>query len=283
MIKKKGFTLVELLVVISIIALLVAILLPALGKARRAAKATVCLTNMHSWGLIFTTFFMDNDGHTIGYPLGRATEATYDGSPGAEAWPRVLFDYYGHQDIRFCPEAVLDSYSLTFGDKDEAWNWGWIGEILWSASYGINNFAYSPWPGVTTSWGHQLTDEYGSIRNYGKSDDIKAAYNVPLFAECATVGGFSYHTHQPVVEANGSDIDNIALVSSYQINRFAMDRHGKGELNVLFFDTSARRVGIKELWKLKWHRQFDTNGLWTRAGGVLPSFWPEWMHDFTDY
>ena len=285
-----AFTLVELLVVISIIALLVAILLPALNKARRAAKTTVCLTNMHSWGLLFTTFFMDNDDRTVGYPLGKSTEAQYDGSPGAEGWPAVLIDYYGHVDIRYCPEAIVDEYNLTYGDKDDAWNWGWTGPeslygtVQWAASYGINDWAYSAWPGVTTSWGHGLTDDQGRIRNYGKFDDIKAAYNAPLFAECATIGGFSYDDDPPVpFEPEGSTLFQIGFIDSNHINRFAMDRHGKGELNVLFFDTSARRVGIKELWKLKWHRQFDTNGQWTIAGGAEPSFWPKWMQEFTDY
>jgi len=63
---------------------------------------------------------------------------------------------------------------------------------------------------------------------------------------------------------------------------FCIDRHN-GSNNHLFMDWSVRKVALKELWTLKWHREFSTHGPWTRAGGVQPSDWPEWMRQFKEY
>ena len=48
-------------------------------------------------------------------------------------------------------------------------------------------------------------------------------------------------------------------------------------------EIAYRKLGLKELWTLKWHRQFDVSGPWTRAGGVQLEDWPEWMGSFKDY
>lgn len=58
--RDRGFTLIELLVVIAIIALLIGILLPALGRARDSARRTVDLTNVRSMGLVMTLYANDN-------------------------------------------------------------------------------------------------------------------------------------------------------------------------------------------------------------------------------
>jgi prepilin-type N-terminal cleavage/methylation domain-containing protein len=62
---KKGFTLVELLVVISIIAMLLALLMPALSKARASARWVVCGANLKQWGYAIQGYSTENNGKAL--------------------------------------------------------------------------------------------------------------------------------------------------------------------------------------------------------------------------
>ena len=61
--KLKGFTLTELLVVISVIVLLMALLLPTLRRARSQIRATVCQANLKQWGMTMALYVEDHEGY----------------------------------------------------------------------------------------------------------------------------------------------------------------------------------------------------------------------------
>jgi competence protein ComGC len=67
--KKPAFTLIELLVLIAAIALLMALLVPALSRARKHAKAMVCQSHLKQWGTTLALYAQDNEGHLPLTPL----------------------------------------------------------------------------------------------------------------------------------------------------------------------------------------------------------------------
>jgi len=59
---------------------------------------------------------------------------------------------------------------------------------------------------------------------------------------------------------------------------WCVDRHDCA-INMAFMDWSVRKVGLKCLWKIKWHRNFDTVNSGPVEGQPWPAGWPDWMRE----
>ena len=84
--RQRAFTLMELLVVIAIIAILAALLLPALGKAKDTAKAITCRHNLKQWGLATHLYVTDNNDYLPREGLPNPQAVAGDLDPTNKAW-----------------------------------------------------------------------------------------------------------------------------------------------------------------------------------------------------
>jgi prepilin-type N-terminal cleavage/methylation domain-containing protein/prepilin-type processing-associated H-X9-DG protein len=84
----RGFTLIELLVVIAVISILMAILLPALGRARDQAKQTVCTSRLRQLGIAHVMYQQSHDGWIVPAAQEKGT---------SEYWYNTLGPYFKHQ------------------------------------------------------------------------------------------------------------------------------------------------------------------------------------------
>ncbi|HUV68001.1 MAG TPA: zinc ribbon domain-containing protein [Sedimentisphaerales bacterium] len=234
-------------------------LYPVLTRVKSQARTTACMVNLKQWGLIFSLYTQDNDG----YFFGRETDAL------GCWWMDPLRPYYrDNQRLVFCPEA-MKPYAEGHDSSFAAWR---IGDD--SGSYGLNAWICNPGQRETVSVNQ------APVENHWKTPKTKGASNIPVLLDAAWFADRPQDTDSPVEHPGASRDGSEHVVRG--MGCFCIDRHS-GCSNAVFMDWSVRRVGIKELWTLKWHREFDTEGPWTRAGGVQPSDWPPWMRNFRDY
>jgi prepilin-type N-terminal cleavage/methylation domain-containing protein/prepilin-type processing-associated H-X9-DG protein len=243
---RAAFTLVELLVVIGIIAVLIAILLPAMNKARKQAKTVACLSNLRQIG---SSFVMYTQGHK-----GKFSPYFNNGSKSLQ-WLYQL-KRYGHMELaRLCPEATeINEQRRGQGDM---WGgaffcWGpeggqikdpitGIGE---TGSYGINGFLYR----LDAEGGNDSSNlsNGGGNKSWFWELPIKNSTEVPFAGDCIWENAWPKEGDTP---------DPNLFYHSYSngmMNRFCIARHNKA-INLVFVDGHAATISLRDLWTLKWH------------------------------
>ncbi|UCF16875.1 MAG: prepilin-type N-terminal cleavage/methylation domain-containing protein [Phycisphaerales bacterium] len=280
--RQRGFTLIELLVVIAIIALLLAILMPALSRVKRQARSVTCQALLKQWGTIWSMYCDDNNGF---FSNGFIRNAGWHRGE----WVICLRHLYRTKtNILQCPSATkrlptgqqwgstYNTYWMPTGGNDTG---GMGGE---EPSYGGNNWIYNP------SKGRTHIQNRPAAWNW-RTKDVSGSNEIPVFADTMWRGGGPCYRITDTGPFNPGfnrivppEYDGQWRNYVYEMMHFAINRHETGT-NMLFMDFTVRKVGLKELWKLKWHRNYPINGPLTRAGGAQPSDWPPWMRSFKDY
>lgn len=228
---RKGFTLVELLVVIGIIAILIGILLPVLSKARESSRTVQCLSNIRNLLQASVIYTNDNQGWLIqaGMAHGGAHSHT------EVAWFNTLQQYYQNKLVARCPS-----------DDSSHWPGGTPVPPSTSqyrlTSYGLNEFLdkdLCPWGGP-----------------YAKITQIRHTSTTIQFMEMAEEGEYSGADHPHVDLWVGNVVAKAA--SMLEINQHGGPaRSGNSRANYGFVDGHVETLSFADVYVDRQQNRFD--------------------------
>ncbi|NNM84347.1 MAG: prepilin-type N-terminal cleavage/methylation domain-containing protein [Phycisphaerales bacterium] len=269
-----AFTLVELLVVIAIISILIALLLPALGRAKKLANSLSCESNLRQLALAYTEYTQLDP--TASHGLVIPVEWPGDWAVGYnqnQCWQHDLAPMFGgsappdgnptayialpdsEKAVLLCPSTPPAAISSTANWKGTATT-QYIQSALGynpyqvSSSYGINGYAYNFSGSATIAQQNGCLRWYGEDQPYwSQTGNDSSNGKEPLFMDCVWVAAWPHVLTDPIpIPPDGSifgadDTEGMSLV--------CLERH-QHAINVAFADDHVEHVNLNDLWTLQW-------------------------------